>query len=316
MNDLPNYFGLVPIDTIEIGERYRAQPEKDLDKLTASIAELGLLHPVVITPDRKLIAGQRRILACRQLNRTDIEAHIVSDLDEAARLLAEHDENTCRVAFTTGEARALYKKRKELLEPLGEAKRNATLKKGKAAPPKPNPKPAPVSSSEQNGKPELLPETPAEHDEPSAVKYIDLPQPVVKMDTGAAAAKGTGKSRQTLDRAEKIEAVANDEKLPQEVRDFAKAELTAVDKDEKPVNTALAEVQKQVEKAQNYRNQAAVIKGAVSAFERHAFLLEAAFIGADNFDPDCNIDTVRDGFKQIRALVARINKCGKEISNI
>ena len=37
-----------------------------------SIAEVGLLHPVVVTPEGRLIAGQRRLEACRQLGWTEV----------------------------------------------------------------------------------------------------------------------------------------------------------------------------------------------------------------------------------------------------
>jgi len=39
----------------------------DLQSLAASIAENGLLHPVVLTSDNKLIAGAPRLEACKAL---------------------------------------------------------------------------------------------------------------------------------------------------------------------------------------------------------------------------------------------------------
>ena len=53
-----------------------------------------------------------------------IEAHSVKGLDEAAKLLAEADENECRRPFTPAEARALYAKRKELLAAAEETNGN------------------------------------------------------------------------------------------------------------------------------------------------------------------------------------------------
>ena len=55
----------LPIDQIEVGFRYR-KDLGDLRVLADSIAEIGLLHPVVVTPSGRLIAGQRRLQACRQ----------------------------------------------------------------------------------------------------------------------------------------------------------------------------------------------------------------------------------------------------------
>ena len=53
-------------DQIEVGFRYR----KDLGDpraLADSITEVGLLHPVVVTPEGRLIAGQRQNAPLRLL---------------------------------------------------------------------------------------------------------------------------------------------------------------------------------------------------------------------------------------------------------
>jgi ParB family chromosome partitioning protein len=55
----------VNIDQIQIGFRYR-KDLGDLRPLAESIAEVGLLHPVV-TQDGRLIASQRSLEACRLL---------------------------------------------------------------------------------------------------------------------------------------------------------------------------------------------------------------------------------------------------------
>jgi hypothetical protein len=46
----------VNIEQIDVGFRYRKELG-DLRTLTESIAEVGLLHPVVVTPEGRLIAG-------------------------------------------------------------------------------------------------------------------------------------------------------------------------------------------------------------------------------------------------------------------
>ena len=47
------------VDQIQIGFRYR-KDLGDLRSLADSIGEVGLLHPVVVTLEGRLIAGQRR----------------------------------------------------------------------------------------------------------------------------------------------------------------------------------------------------------------------------------------------------------------
>jgi ParB/RepB/Spo0J family partition protein len=93
----------IVIDTIEIGERHRTDMG-DLDSLARSIEEIGLLHPVVITPELKLIAGHRRIAAYRKLGREEIPATVI-DLDEVIR--GEWAENAERKAFTPSESVAI-----------------------------------------------------------------------------------------------------------------------------------------------------------------------------------------------------------------
>lgn len=91
------------IDSIVIEGRHRKE-FGDIKALAASIREVGLLQPVVITPELRLLAGERRIRAARSLGWDTIPARIVSDRDDAAyRLKAERDENTCRQPMTPEE---------------------------------------------------------------------------------------------------------------------------------------------------------------------------------------------------------------------
>ena len=72
-----------PIAEIRIGKRHR-RDLGDVDALATSIAELGLLQPVVITPDGALVAGERRLEACKALGWRDVETHTV-DIDAIVR---------------------------------------------------------------------------------------------------------------------------------------------------------------------------------------------------------------------------------------
>ena len=71
------------IERIQVGFRYR-KDLGDVRSLAQSIEEVGLLHPVVVTPEGRLIAGQRRLEACRALGWIDIPVTVV-DLYQAAR---------------------------------------------------------------------------------------------------------------------------------------------------------------------------------------------------------------------------------------
>ncbi len=80
------------IDQIQIGYRFR-QDLGDLHTLARSIDEVGLLHPIVVTPEGRLIAGHRRLEACRLLGWTEIPVTVV-DLLQAT--LGEAHENFVR----------------------------------------------------------------------------------------------------------------------------------------------------------------------------------------------------------------------------
>ena len=58
------------IDSIIVGKRHRREIG-DIASLARSIGEIGLLHPVVITPKGELIAGERRLRAMQQLGWTE-----------------------------------------------------------------------------------------------------------------------------------------------------------------------------------------------------------------------------------------------------
>jgi ParB/RepB/Spo0J family partition protein len=112
-----------PIAEIIVGERFR-RDHGDIAGLARSIAEIGLLHPVVITPDGTLIAGDRRLRAAQWLGWTEIPVRIV-DLDSIVS--GEHAENAERKDFTLSESVAI----KRALEPLEKARAKERMLAGK-----------------------------------------------------------------------------------------------------------------------------------------------------------------------------------------
>lgn len=88
-----------PISSISIGPRFR-KVHTNIDVLAKSIGEIGLLHAVVITPDGRLVAGERRIRACFKLGWSEVPVRVV-DLEDVLR--GEFAENTCREPFLPSE---------------------------------------------------------------------------------------------------------------------------------------------------------------------------------------------------------------------
>src|SRR5262249_39646537 len=87
------------ITAIKVGQRHR-KDLGDLDSLVESLETVGLLHPVVIDPEDRLIAGQRRLEAAKLLGWKTIPVRVV-DLEAIA--LGEFAENACRKDFTPSE---------------------------------------------------------------------------------------------------------------------------------------------------------------------------------------------------------------------
>ena len=102
------------ITEIRIGQRHR-RDLGDLEALARNIREIGLLHTFPVTPSGELIAGERRLEACKLLGWTSVPVHEV-DIDSIAR--GELAENTYRKDFTPSEmvaiARTVEQREREL----------------------------------------------------------------------------------------------------------------------------------------------------------------------------------------------------------
>jgi ParB family transcriptional regulator, chromosome partitioning protein len=92
------------IKDIKIGDRLR-KDLGDIQTLASSIQEIGLLQPIVINQDNELIAGQRRLEACKLLGRTEVSTTIVN-LDDIIK--GEFYENAVRKGFTLSERVAIF----------------------------------------------------------------------------------------------------------------------------------------------------------------------------------------------------------------
>lgn len=71
----------------------------NLDDLKASIQSKGQLHPIIITKENVLIAGERRLEACRELE-LDVLARYREDLTDADMVEIEVMENAARLDLT------------------------------------------------------------------------------------------------------------------------------------------------------------------------------------------------------------------------
>ncbi len=97
----------VSIETVKVGTRFRKEAG-DIEKLAASIKDLGLLHPLVVDNDYNLVSGWRRLQAVIANGDTEVVVRRVDGLEDAQKALrAEAEENSCREDFTPLEACSL-----------------------------------------------------------------------------------------------------------------------------------------------------------------------------------------------------------------
>lgn len=87
-----------PISSIIIEERAR-KDLRDLTELKASIAKNGQLNPILITDKSVLIAGERRLAACKELGQEKVLVRIMPNLTQEDRLFIELTENKEREDF-------------------------------------------------------------------------------------------------------------------------------------------------------------------------------------------------------------------------
>ncbi|HDL64168.1 MAG TPA: chromosome partitioning protein ParB [Proteobacteria bacterium] len=110
----------IPIESIIVKEETRIRQDPgDLSSLENSIRKVGLLNSVVIDEDNRLIAGYRRLSACRNLGWKEIEANVIEfGSDELKMLDAEVDENLFRKDFTREEIESIERRRQEIIRKL------------------------------------------------------------------------------------------------------------------------------------------------------------------------------------------------------
>jgi len=89
--------------------RMEINPE-EISELAQSISEIGLLQPIILRERGErleVVAGHRRFLAHKELNKNSIPA-IVKDIDDQAVALLRATENLQRVDLTPLEEAAIY----------------------------------------------------------------------------------------------------------------------------------------------------------------------------------------------------------------
>jgi ParB-like chromosome segregation protein Spo0J len=185
----------VIVADVRVVDRHRSDLG-DLDSLAESMRDIGQLQPILVTPELRLIAGERRLAAARELGWTSIEAKVVDGLADAASLLrAERDENTCRKAFTPTEEHSLYEALLALERPKTQ-ERQRELGRFQGDPPRNFPLGAAGRAKE------------------SVAEIVG----------------GSAGRYKTLDKVGEVKRIAGDESQPDRVREAAREALTEMDR--------------------------------------------------------------------------------------
>jgi len=86
----------IPISEIRVLRSERQRTLIDVEDLKSSISQHGLIQPVVVDSAGTLIAGERRLTACKALGWDEIPAVHLSDLSPLVRQILELEENLKR----------------------------------------------------------------------------------------------------------------------------------------------------------------------------------------------------------------------------
>jgi ParB family chromosome partitioning protein len=192
------------VASIRVGHRFR-QDLGDLDELCDSIAKIGLLQPITITPDGVLVCGARRLAAVRQLGWERVKVWITSTVStRLTEVLAEQHENAVRKALTPTEAAALYAELKTLYAADAARRQEASRFR-----------------SDGGG------------NFPPPSEQASLDRNAGKARRQAARAITGQDSSKSLDRVIEVQHLADDPATPEPVREVARRELAEMDADGK-----------------------------------------------------------------------------------
>ena len=127
----------IPLRTLKASGQPRPLITEAVDKLAASIREVGLIQPIsvrcvpvmdggVAVDGYQIVAGHHRVAAARALGWTEIDAIIVDAGEHLQAELIEIDENLCRAELTASQRAQAIRRRKQIWEALHPAESGTT----------------------------------------------------------------------------------------------------------------------------------------------------------------------------------------------
>lgn len=89
-------YGRIACNDVIVHRETRQRRRIEVEELQGSIAQYGVLNPIIITKDLTLIAGERRLTASRNLGLLDIPFRYIEDLTPIEAQIIELEENVKR----------------------------------------------------------------------------------------------------------------------------------------------------------------------------------------------------------------------------
>lgn len=97
---LSGNFHSIPLTSIVVASDRQRQDLSGIEELASSIRDIGLINPIVITPDHVIVAGERRFRAHEHLGLTHILCQFTTELSPRELELIELEENVKRKALS------------------------------------------------------------------------------------------------------------------------------------------------------------------------------------------------------------------------
>lgn len=94
---------MVPLDSIRVSKERFREDNGDIESLAVSILKFGQLEPIILDEDNELIAGFRRLSACRLNGADSVWAVHKGDVDDLLAREIELEENIQRKQMTPAE---------------------------------------------------------------------------------------------------------------------------------------------------------------------------------------------------------------------
>jgi len=88
--------------TVQIGRQRASFNQKDMEKLKSSLLTIGQIEPIIITREKVLVVGERRLRACLDLD-LSVWCAYVEETDPYTLKKMELEENICRSDLTAPE---------------------------------------------------------------------------------------------------------------------------------------------------------------------------------------------------------------------